>query len=296
MLRFLRPLGLILFIAGASLVGCGGSSDGGGPSNENNVSKRVADAFCAALEPCCQDTGFSKGSCSSLISASARSELARADSDNYDFDANAADQCLRDIESAEGCLFGGASTLGPNTEACNDIYRGKLSAGDACESDIECADGADCEDGVCGGGRAAAGEACTQTCSTDGGTEFCIGNDLDGPRCFTSDGLYCGDAEVCEEQAPLGGDCTGDSACREGNRCISSVCETPRGQGESCFLTSECADDLYCASGSCAPRLGEGESCSLSDRCADGLSCNEGSCQPDDGGIFGTLFCSFGSF
>jgi hypothetical protein len=213
--------------------------------------------------------------------------------------------CLEQAAAAAGgaCLFSeGLDGLEAETPACTTAFalgRGDAGAGEACTNDDDCAlaDGMEvgCDGGLCvhepASSRVGAGDPCGWTCTEDGASTECGGNDLSPPpgECYTNDGLRCGEGGTCEPLVTAGGGCQTSQECAAGLYCgADATCTAQGSAGAPCASPFGDADSTTCATGrcdaatlTCGAPAGEGEACQRSSECASGLECDaEGRCVP----------------
>jgi hypothetical protein len=259
------------------------------PTPYQAFNDEYADAFCAALEPCCALVPFSVGECRTWLGfAFAAQGNARAD--KFVFHQDRADQCLRELRSEGVCT-------GDVPLSCNQVTEGEVSGGFPCEGNAECV-ASERSPGICRQeddgngfclfpGRAGAlGEACASNCDDAYSCSSQVaGEDV---YCYRDTGLECVGG-TCQALDAIGAACSFGS-CIDSATCREGVCIARAGVGGKCSSSDECTDENYCASGACTPRKLAGSACDPSaDECRG--SCFEGQCSDL---VLETL-CAFGA-
>jgi hypothetical protein len=160
--------------------------------------------------------------------------------------------------AASGALFGCPEGEGCTPAGTRCSVLGTSSG--ACRPTAPRCDGAlGCRAGVCSGGVARIGQAC----SSPTGCE-------DGAGCIAG---TCAAAPV----GALAGPCRADNSCDAGLVCaVNKICGTTIGsEGRSCGFGSQCLPGLYCVSGVCRKRVAVDQPCDLSNdsQCIEGAYC-----------------------
>jgi hypothetical protein len=295
-------LGLLgAIIATIAIPACGGSSEGGGsaaPIPQDQLAARTAAAVCDNIGSCCQKNGwaYDAAACKQAYQTFIQAILVDpAMKGGVTYDAQAAGTCVSAISSIAANCGDGALP-----DACERIYVGTKPEGAACEHDLECAappgGDADCstnelDEQVCvQEPRGKPGDGCSGTCTQEGNITFCSGGGTGGTsggpaRCFTNDGLYCGDDGKCQALIAVGGACQYDG-CVSGAFCLDGMCAAKLGAGADCSFNSweACGDGLYCedTSSTCAAKKPDGAACGSYDECLGECDSASGKCVPGD--------------
>jgi hypothetical protein len=296
-----RWLGLAAASGILALAGC--SSDAGGSGGGSGTADafvgRYIDTLCGNIGPCCQALGspFDANACKSNLNLFLGAEFRAADPAKYSYDAQAADECLAQVEaSLRQCSTAGG-------EACDRAFTGTVASGGACRSSLECVADLACDEGICGGGAQAEGvegDPCFWTCQRQGSGYSCGGT---GPtaddtlaRCFDDANLYCADTGLCTTRRDAGAACQRDHECAMDAHCDLGTCEPKAGEGGACRGDTGCQAGLYCKEQACVAELPLGSPCDAFDECAGG-QCEDGTCVPGGaGGDIGlALICSLAS-
>jgi hypothetical protein len=219
---------------------CGGRSAAIGPEGQRDppavtgedFARVTAKTACARLAPCCagEGLGFDSGWCESALADVFAVPLELVAQGRVLFDADAAAQCLLDMEqSLEHCTMS-------RTPACRSALQGTLGVDAQCSSSFECrSDGngvgwCDSEIGRCAQyPRGRLHDLCGRTCIEEdlrfargdwpgGGSLRCEGVvGLEQSRCFLNDGLHCEKSSGrCQPLGGLGDACESSSCLRRG--------------------------------------------------------------------------------
>jgi len=242
--------------AGNTVLGDGGSSDGGEAGAEAGPLSALLRAFCGAARSCCSSRDALE-QCEHNFSAQIDA-VALVAAGTLEVNASALTACVAAYQRAKTTC-----TLSEVRTTCHGLFAGVVPDGGKCSSVVECdrsqapkvclrlGDGAR---GTClAAVRGTSGTACAgscprgENCST---TTFAQEASVSIALCHEEDGLYCPIGEGC---APLVAD------------------------GEACTWNEACGSDGFCVS-TCNPRAQLGESCQYDYGCAKGLACNAGKC------------------
>ena len=252
-------------------------SDGGNPADAGSGDRTVTlpdgvtayvNAFCAAVRSCCQKAGL--GSPDALATCESQfpqqSEiLALVGRGTVTPNSIALAACATALgQTASDCTL---------PSACQGLWSGTRSGGEACSQAAECAgpgaavcllmldaDGGTPAAGVCRPApRGASGGACLGSCAS--GMDCSVTSvtpEMNPPLalCYDEDGLFCDlDTQNCAGLRAPGATCDLDDQCGIGGYCnSSSVCATRKGAGQACTFSSECSrrENLICAQSICA--------------------------------------------
>lgn len=243
--------------------GLGGS---GGATSKSAALAPLVNAFCAAASSCCEKEGIAAtlSDCESAYS-SRESVVASVDSGAVTIDTDALAVCLAAYESA-------ATSCNENAviEACQDVFVGTKTDGQACMNAYECDGsqgpmtcvfvGSGSEPGLCKlNPHGANGDPCISTCPVGQNCKLEVYGDVNTPLalCFESDGVYCdgtATTPICAPLVPLNGDCTNDDACGNANMC-DTTCKPRSTLDQPCGVG--CSHELICSNNVCSdPPLG----------------------------------------
>ena len=292
--------------------GCS-SDDGGG--SVASFSTEYSNLLCSGLSECCGalDKPVDAAQCKQLFQFQQAGLQKGIDDGKMTFDGDRADACLAAVRASDFDFCG--QNDGP--PACDQVVKGQVAAGEACDDDSECARpaggdasceiGGDSDAGKCvQEKRGTAGEACYGTCEAEGSSTTCSGfgeepTNFIKVQCFRNDGLRCDtETKKCLALAAAGGECNSDEACESGLRCdfTDSKCVVLTATGGDCQANDECLAGFCDPSNKCAEPLALGATCdpmAERDPCGDAGRCSdEGKCE--ESGLFGggsALVCGF---
>jgi hypothetical protein len=181
---------------------------------------------------------------------------AAVDGGKLGYDGEAAKDCLDALSSAS-C----DRTFSNVSDACDQIFTGKVPDSGACAFDTECVSGnfnvSDCTMACCPGTCVPArpipgiGQACTFECV---------------------DGAYCAPDNTCHAVVPEGASCDNQLACDQGLYCAgvtsttSGTCTKLPATGQPC--TERCANIGDRCAGTCIPVGLPGDSCTTASDCS----------------------------
>jgi hypothetical protein len=215
--------------------------------------RQFASAWCAWLERCCEASGgTSDGACeddTEARMAQIGSEAAAADAT---WDDAAAGRCLDRIRAAD--CGGDLIALRDTLDACDDMWRGRVPPGGACETYAACAEPD--VDGDAQTGVGCINSECVQIVRQPAGAP-CMATLL---RC---DPLLaeCDVSGICVALPDVGDDCS--DSCRAGARCDEGTCVALADTGEDCSVESDCSSE-DCNAGRCTTAgIADSEYCSL---------------------------------
>lgn len=145
----------------------------------------------------------------------------------FAFDSAAAERCLNEVKLAtQACNQFAPAQL----RDCSRIVVGMTPPGGACSDTLECASvpgmSVYCSDGgICAGSmldtRGARGDACADSCDTQGSCMGIQGATAISVGCYEVDGLYCSAASfVCTAISASGGPCSSDGGCMAPDTCV----------------------------------------------------------------------------
>jgi len=254
-------LGLLWSCAGSST-----SRGGDGPTlpvSEGDFVEKVVDTVCGNLGPCCARAGFPYDRAGCVAYGLEEFEINRPP--NTIWDSVEAGKCVDWFARVASSCF----AVETGDESCENIYRGTLAEGAACESSEECADIRGSEatcyyDGTTPSGRCApefqpargrAGEACLGTCASNDCSFFGSPTDTGYTVCHLQDGLICSySLGVCVPPPALNEPCY-DYYCAVGAYCsyLLLTCQATKPDGESCELDQECTGGR-CTDYRCGPQ------------------------------------------
>lgn len=311
-------------LVGGLLGGCSGSSSSGGPAPvpKSQFKTRFESAVCDNIGGCCKSAGYAydAAKCKQAIDQSLTGLL---DSTYTTYDAQAAGTCLDAISTATSSCKG----FDVLDSVCMKTFVGARAPGQPCVAPGDCAPvaGVDvsCEYTATAGGGGSSGsggssgnsqgtcvvkpigkkgDSCDETCITYGGASACgpgLGNGGSSggnARCYTDDGLYCGDNGMCDALVPIGQSCAPAGLCVLSAYCNSNyMCVAKGSVGSPCTQT-HCKYGTYCAgidasgNGTCANVKPAGASCSTPEACQSG-ECQNGKCTSSSYGVTAGL-CS----
>jgi hypothetical protein len=282
----LRALGLLL-LACSALASCLVLDNGNASFGAQDFAARFAAALCDNVRSCCDAAGkgFNQQQCESNVGLGLVSERQTAQHYALRYDPDAAAACVK----AVGALTRSCRAFkldDPRATKCDRVYRGSLSAGATCETDLQCAPvaGARTE---CRSLSGANGRICTLTdlglharCTPAGAGE------PETRRCAFGKDLICDpDSRVCESGPAAGQPCV-QGRCGAGDFCerTSSVCMPYPGPGSPCLDQSQasmqCAIGAFCDGTMCKQSGGVGgQPCESDDECSTGY-CSAYACAP----------------
>jgi hypothetical protein len=225
--------------------------------------------YCAKVSACCSELSypFDEAGCEALNGNNIVQHF------NFEFfagahyDPAAAQRCLDGIETPQlGCAAAGDY----QSADCQKVFVGHVPLGGTCSLDEGCAeaDGAatKCDlpfdptqedqdpkrTGVCVLAPPAvmnphgqAGDACSATCT---GSGLCItlcsnGQDCqsNAPACYSTDGLFCSDTNICLPMGQAGDPCLGSPDCATGTFCAEDLrCRPWLHEGDLCQNGLQC--------------------------------------------------------
>lgn len=243
--------------------GASGETDQGGASDQGPLAPLIA-AYCAAARSCCSAAGEPleplSGCERAFVEQSDNVLLAKTG--HVEIDAQALAGCVAAYTEAKAtCVLDGVLA------ACHGIFIGNVAAEGACSDVLECdrskgpkvclrIQGSADALGICKTPpRGKDGDACAQSCETDGN---CSSNasspDASVPLtlCHEEDGLYCSLGTSCVPLGATGDECTFDEACGSGGYC-DSTCKPLGAAGDACQFDFACGLGLACVNGACVP-------------------------------------------
>ena len=277
-------LGLIASISSLTAAGCSGggdSSDGSELERLQHFETEAIQRFCARINACCNELSypFDEAGCETLNGNNIVQFFNFQSFPGSHYDAAAGKRCLDGIETPElGC-----SAKGDYESAdCKQVFVGSVPLGGKCSLAKGCATTADgaatvCKfppsnleyqdphrTGVCvlapppeTAPHGNAGDACSTTCTESGICATLCSADrtcpTDSPSCYTTDGLFCSEANICVSLGVAGDPCSGSVECGDGTYCDLNLehCETLRRAGDACHDGLQCETE-YC-SDTCMP-------------------------------------------
>jgi len=229
------------------IIGCGGgSSSGGTPVSAADFPAKFASAWCSLTKSCCEMSGGTADAvCETETAAEMTTHGNEATADGATWDAATAGRCVDELRKAT-CAGTDAAKLVAMLDVCDDVWKGIVPPGGACQTYYSCAEppvsggataGASCVNSMCVPVvRQPAGAACSTTTTTM----------LCDPLAAT-----CTDG-ICVELPATGAACTG--ACRLGSQCTGGTCVARLAPGSACSAHADCASD-WCSGGQCASVL-----------------------------------------
>lgn len=289
--RLLASIGLSIGVAIIGATACGGK-DAGPPVLLDDFARELANALCSNLGPCCESAGFpfEQEKCRTNYEAEVATQFTRYKVEGVAYDANAARRCVDAFAAAaQQCR-----DIDDDPQGCDEVFRGIKKEGEPCTAGFECEsrfcrrtpDGAD---GTCDGPRlhGNAGDPCFATCSQRSGSSTCSSSGGSGTPppmtdglCFTEDGLFCSQANVCEALVPIGGACRSFHDCAGDVHCDQGTCATRTATGP-CQTPNACTASSYCdfTAQQCRPRKARGQACVSTGECDAADTCSNGTCQ-----------------
>lgn len=248
--------------------GAGSGDTSGQPVALEDFASAFAEASCAAVGPCCAGAGLTYDSevCQTTVRQLVAAEWL-SDIDGPTYDATVAGDCIAAVRaSGSTCDSGTAQPTGPACLALN-------GAGDD-EARRE-------------------GEGCDASCFlSEGGGRHCYSRVTAVPEirgnCYSGDGLFCNDDNMCESLGGTGDACTSGHGCEGNAACSGGLCGPPLAVGGDCDTAFECEPGLYCDwRDGCAELRPEGAECAdpeecESGRCASGFCAASNQGAPDD--------------
>ena len=277
-------LGLIGYL---SLLSAGACSGGGNADRDSELAKlqrfqtAAVQRFCARVSSCCNELSypFDQAVCERLNGNGIVQFFNLQAFPGSHYDGAAGKRCLDGIGTPElGCDAKGDY----QSADCRKVFIGSVPLGGKCSLAEGCAATADgattqCDfpasdleydepdrTGVCvlapppqSGPHGRAGEACSSTCTDSGLCATLCSADrscpTDLPTCYTTDGVYCSEANTCALLGVAGDHCMGSFECGAGTYCnlAREQCETLRQAGAACDDGLQC-ETHYCAD-TCMP-------------------------------------------
>lgn len=315
----------VAFVAALLFLGCKGESTNGDDDDDNGngnipsgtpvaaqgFGQKFADAYCAALGPCCarEKYAFTQATCVETSKAYLDAAVSKIVAyPGVAFDEAAAGACIELYRAAAQACTDRTILRGDN--ACDDIFRGTVPEGGRCSEDVECAavQGAsyvECDTGVCtrstaedtGGPsdvHAKLGEPCSMSCELYQNGWGCSGGaamPTTTNACWAEDGVMCTSAGVCVAVPAVGAACpdyvcSKDAYCNLTTRvCTAGTATGPCPNNEECLSTSYCDVDTQM----CIPIKANGASCNYSNECQSG-NCDGDICR--EWSVASTSSCS----
>ena len=246
--------------------------------------------FCARTNACCNELSypFDQVGCERLNGNKIVQFFNFQAFPGSRYDPAAAKRCLDGIGTPElGCDAKGDY----ESADCRKVFVGSVPLGGKCSLAEGCAtapDGAatQCDfpasnleyqdprrTGVCvlappadTGARGNAGDACSSTCDDSGICSTTCSRDgacpTDLPTCYTTDGLFCSEANTCVSLGVAGDPCSGSAECGAGTYCDLDLwrCESLRRAGDACRDGIEC-ETAYCSDTCMSPPRAYPEFC-----------------------------------
>jgi hypothetical protein len=290
---------------GMTLGGCDGKIDAGAgnapPVAEESLPSAVAKSLCEGLATCCQGIGQVVDVAACQVRMQSEINLSNETASTR-YDSALGGQCIVDVRAAMASCY----SL-DDIASCEEMFVGTVALGGVCSGSRDCAPPANgkaaCSYSSTSGVstctaaapdlKAALGQSCSGTCTSDGGSAICsgivssVGN---GPpagaaNCYVNDGLHCDSATwTCQPLVEAGGRCEDSSTCVTSAMCDYTVdqCVPKAAVGAACSYSAECVPNAYCAANTiCQPKRSDGQACSMSDECS-------GYCLMADGASSGT--------
>ena len=283
-------------VVSSSLLAAGGCSSGVDSSGLFDLAQlqqfeaEAVQRFCARVNACCDELSypFDQAGCEKLNGKGIVQFFNFQSFPGSHYDPAAAKRCLDGIGTPElGCsakgdyesadckkVFVGSVPLGGKcslAEGCATTPDGAATMCDFPPSDLEYLDRR--RTGICvlvppldTGPRGNAGDACSSTCNDDGlCARFCSADracPTDMATCYTSDGLFCSEANTCVALRVTGDPCLGSFECGAGTFCNlhERQCESLRQAGQACHDGFEC-ETQYCSDTCVAPPRAYPEYC-----------------------------------
>ena len=243
-------------MAAVAVAGCGGSQKSGGtPVSAQEFPARFASAWCSLIKGCCEASGgASDAACAAAIETEVkgRGELAAADGATWD--ATVAGRCLASLGKTDCAVDG--SGLFEVVTLCDDVWKGVVPPGGACQTYASCAElpahadavaGASCVSGMC---VPIVQQPLGETCDDE--TFVC---DLFRATCSVATPHTCVPRPGPNENCLL--------VCRDGSECQDGVCVPLAALGAACAADADCASGT-CSGGKCASLI----AAAFDDHCA----------------------------
>jgi hypothetical protein len=260
----------------------------------DDLARKIADALCNNIGPCCNAAGIphDPAQCHAVAKAKylLKIEYSRF-RPNIVYDADAARACVDAYETSAKACHDGPEIW----RACRYVFAGTLRPGEACARDEECFPDAQCVLADSGGrecqwspfaSRGKLGDRCRWTCFQDGGATVCVAppGGGSGTSCFTHEGLYCDrSTAVCAMAPGIGQSCDADVRCAGADAfCDNYVCANKRATGSCGSELDGCVATSYCelSAQQCTARKSTGAACTINNECRATDECTEGTCRP----------------
>ncbi|GEM_PF-4663805 len=234
---FLRSLSFFVSCTLASAIMCACTT-----TDPGSFAGSYADALCARAVQCCPADDLaafyqgSEASCRQNMSSRLSGGPGLVQYGIMRFDASAAEQCLKRIQSAAcGALF--AAPADP-TDPCVSVFVGATANGGVCDGDFFC------ESGYCSGQICGVPPCQATTCPAG---QYCLGED-----------------SACMPVVSSGSVCTDDVMCGATGACLNNVCGASLADGSSCVRDEDCSSGVCFRptatqpTGTCRPRFCQG--------------------------------------
>jgi hypothetical protein len=194
---------------------------------EDQFCQEYAKRECAKVANYCS---FAASSCEPSRLDNCKSMAAHSKTGARQFNADNADRCLKQVDTAYATLPIDATKLAALDAACGRVFSAGAKANEACTVDFDCDGDLICDKAHCGSRKiVAAGAGCAnvgEVCPT-------------GQYCSNASGLF-----NCTPKQAQGATCSDTQPCTEKLRC-TGTCAARLAIGMLCNSDDEC-ESLYC--------------------------------------------------